>query len=56
MKSINPNSLNVVTAKVERSIKNKSIGDTVQFERVGYFHKDKKGFNRTVTLKSSFKN
>lgn len=57
---LNPESLKVVTAMVEPSIKNLSAGDRVQFERLGYFCVDKDStpgamiFNRTVTLKDSW--
>ena len=57
---LNPDSINVVNAVMERSLENISIGDVVQFERVGYFACDqdstaeRKVFNRTVTLKDSW--
>ena len=57
---LNPDSIKVVNAVMERSLENISIGDVVQFERVGYFACDqdstaeRKVFNRTVTLKDSW--
>ena len=60
-KNLNPDSLKIVRAFVEPSLLDVSAGTRVQFERVGYFCADpdsKPGepvFNRTVTLKDSFK-
>lgn len=57
---LNPNSLTVVTAKIEKCFENVSAGDKFQFERKGYFCVDKDSklgnliFNRTVTLKESW--
>ncbi len=60
---INPNSLEVIQdAKIEPSLRNARPLDKFQFERLGYFCVDKKYsnneklvFNRTVTLKDSWK-
>lgn len=60
---INPNSLLVLpNALIEPSLKNSKPGDRFQFERHGYFCVDTKYttpeklvFNRTVTLKDSWK-
>jgi len=55
--NINPDSLKVVEALCETSIKNAKNLDSFQFERTGYFCCDKDSttnkliFNRTVTLK-----
>jgi glutaminyl-tRNA synthetase len=55
---LNPESLTVVTAYAEASLKD--VKDCVQFERLGYFYpdydsvSDKLLFNRTVTLKDSW--
>lgn len=60
MDYLNPDSLKVETALVEPSLAEAPVGVPYQFERVGYFCKDKDStpgkpiFNRTVTLKSSF--
>ena len=60
MDYINPDSLVVKTAYAEPSLADASIGDKFQFERIGYFCKDKDStaeravFNRTVTLKDSW--
>lgn len=60
--SLNPDSLNTVTAFVEPEIKNAQPMDRFQFMRNGYFIADSKHctkdnlvFNRIVSLKSSFK-
>ncbi|MEJ5350225.1 MAG: glutamine--tRNA ligase/YqeY domain fusion protein [Melioribacteraceae bacterium] len=60
---INPNSLTIIPdALIEPSLKNAKPGDKFQFERNGYFCVDTKYstseklvFNRTVTLKESWK-
>jgi len=60
---INPNSLTIIPdALIEPSLKNSKPGDKFQFERNGYFCVDTKYttseklvFNRTVTLKESWK-
>ncbi len=57
---INPDSLKVVTAKVEPSLKDAKILDVFQFQRIGYFNidqdstADKLVFNRTVGLRDSW--
>ncbi|MBI1338273.1 MAG: glutamine--tRNA ligase/YqeY domain fusion protein [Phycisphaera sp.] len=60
---LNPDSLKVVThAKTEPSAANTSVGEVLQFERLGYFALDpdsdtaakKPVFNRTVTLKDTW--
>jgi glutaminyl-tRNA synthetase len=54
--NLNPNSLEVLTAMVEPSVKAAAVGTTYQFERMGYFSVDKDSgagklaFNRAVTL------
>jgi glutaminyl-tRNA synthetase len=60
-KFFNPSSLEVITAKLEPSVKDAQPGCYYQFERVGYFFTDPKDsklgspvFNRTVTLKDGF--
>lgn len=61
MEFINPNSLVTVQGFAEPSLKNAKIGEPLQFQRIGYFTKDEDSteermvFNRTVTLKDSFK-
>jgi len=58
--SLNPESLQVRTAKVEPSVQGAAPGSLFQFERVGYFCVDKDStadrpvFNRTVTLKDAW--
>ena len=58
---INPESLEIISAKLEKSLASAKIGTNYQFERNGYFCVDKDStnektvFNRTVTLKASFK-
>ncbi|KAK6157691.1 hypothetical protein DH2020_011939 [Rehmannia glutinosa] len=58
---LNPHSKEVITdAYAVPSLKNAAIGDTFQFERLGYFVVDKDSsaeklvFNRTVTLRDSY--
>jgi glutaminyl-tRNA synthetase len=59
--NINPNSMNVITAKVEPILLSQSAGARVQFERNGYYCVDAKDstpgkpvFNRVVTLKDTW--
>ena len=60
MELINPESMVKTTAYMEPSLADAPVGVPYQFERVGYFCKDKDStpehpvFNRTVELKSSF--
>jgi glutaminyl-tRNA synthetase len=55
---LNPDSLEVVSAKLEPSLAELTAGETVQFERLGYFCKDavedSAVFNRVVTLRDSW--
>jgi len=57
---INPKSLKIVQGFAEPSISDIQIGNALQFQRIGYFTKDKDStegkpvFNRTVTLKDSY--
>ncbi|MCA8922895.1 MAG: glutamine--tRNA ligase/YqeY domain fusion protein [Planctomycetes bacterium] len=61
LERLNPNSLTVVTAKVEPSLAAAEAGTRLQLERVGYFAVDpdsapgKLVLNRTVTLKDGYK-
>ncbi|KAA2224177.1 glutamine--tRNA ligase/YqeY domain fusion protein [Chryseobacterium sediminis] len=58
---INPESMAIVKGFVEPSLKDVAVGEPLQFQRIGYFTKDQDStdetmvFNRTVTLKDSFK-
>ncbi|MFA6924189.1 MAG: glutamine--tRNA ligase/YqeY domain fusion protein [Bacteroidales bacterium] len=58
--NINPNSLKIVKAFVEPSLKNAKPMEKYQFERIGYFCVDKDSksdklvFNRTATLKDTW--
>ncbi|MBX3375831.1 MAG: glutamine--tRNA ligase/YqeY domain fusion protein [Phycisphaeraceae bacterium] len=60
MDDLNPNSLEVVHAKLEPSLAGSPGGASYQFERMGYFHVDQDStpahlvFNRTVTLKDTW--
>jgi glutaminyl-tRNA synthetase len=60
MEFVNPDSLEVITAMAEPAMKNLPIGETVQFQRMGYFcvdpdtTSDKMVFNRTVTLRDTW--
>ena len=57
---INPDSLKIVTAKVEPSLQDAKVLDKFQFQRIGYFCVDKDSasdklvFNKTVGLKDSW--
>jgi glutaminyl-tRNA synthetase len=57
---LNPDSLKVVQGFMEPELDKLAVGTTVQFERQGYFSKDKDStpekavFNRTVALKDSW--
>ena len=59
---INPDSLNVLTARVEPSLAEVDPGFSCQFDRIGYFIADSADhrpgtrpvFNRTVALKDSW--
>ena len=57
---LNKDSLKVVEAFMEPALNEVKVGETVQFERQGYFCKDKDSsaekavFNRTVALKDSW--
>ncbi|MEG2317737.1 MAG: glutamine--tRNA ligase/YqeY domain fusion protein [Rikenellaceae bacterium] len=58
--NINPNSLHIVRGFIEPELVKAKLGETFQFERLGYFAIDKDStlenmvFNRTVTLKDSW--
>jgi glutaminyl-tRNA synthetase len=60
MEFINPKSLKVIEAFVEPSLKEASIGDRFQFQRLGYFNVDddaspeKLVFNKTVGLRDTW--
>ncbi len=58
---LNPNSLTIISdAILEPSVANMSAGETVQFERIGYFSVDQDSasgnlvFNRVVTLRDNW--
>ena len=58
--SLNPHSLEVITAKLEPSLKAAKPEERYQFERLAYFALDKDSqpgklvFNRTITLKDTW--
>lgn len=60
MEFLNPNSLKIVEAFVEPSLKEAKVGERFQFQRIGYFSVDKDStegklvFNKTVGLKDSW--
>ena len=61
LSDINPNSVTVITAQLEPSLKDAKAEDNFQFERHGYFVADRKDsvagkpvFNRTVTLRDAW--
>ena len=58
---INPNSLTIISGcKLEPDLQNSPKGETIQFERLGYFCKDKDSssnhliFNRTIGLRDTW--
>ena len=61
MEFINPESLKTVEGFAEPSLANADLGLNYQFQRIGYFTKDRDStpetlvFNRTVTLKDGYK-
>ena len=61
MEFVNKDSLKIIEGYAEPSLKNAKVEDHYQFQRIGYFTLDKDStdeklvFNRTVTLKDSFK-
>ncbi len=61
MDLLNPESLKTVQGFAEPSLKDAQVGAPYQFQRIGYFTKDRDSseeklvFNRTVTLKDSYK-
>ena len=61
MEFLNKDSLKVIKGFAEPSLKNAKVEEHYQFQRIGYFTLDKDStedqlvFNRTVTLKDSFK-
>ena len=60
MEFLNPESLKIIRAYVEPSLKDAKIGDRYQFQRLGYFNVDKDStpekliFNKTVGLRDSW--
>lgn len=61
LSELNPDSLQIIRAKVEPFLANAQLGEQFQFERLGYFTVDTKlstkgapVFNRTVMLKDSW--
>ncbi|MDB6094072.1 MAG: glnS [Verrucomicrobia bacterium] len=61
LKNVNPHSLEVVTAKLEPSLKGATSTQYFQFERLGYFVVDSKDadpskpiFNRTISLRDTW--
>ena len=60
MEFLNPNSLKVIEAYVEPSLKEANIGDRFQFQRLGYFNMDDDStsdslvFNKTVGLRDTW--
>ncbi|WP_292010330.1 glutamine--tRNA ligase/YqeY domain fusion protein [Chryseobacterium sp.] len=58
---INPESVKLIQGFAEPALKDAAVGEPLQFQRIGYFTKDQDStedklvFNRTVTLKDSYK-
>jgi len=55
LEDLNADSVRSITAQLEASLAQARDGDPFQFERHGYFVGDAGGFNRTVTLRDSWK-
>jgi glutaminyl-tRNA synthetase len=57
---LNPHSLETITAKIDPGLAGAKVGETFQFERLGYFRVDEEStpgvmvFNRTVSLKDGW--
>ena len=51
---LNPDSKKTVAAQLEPSLQDAKPGESFQFERHGYFIRDREGFNRSVTLRDSW--
>jgi len=56
IEDLNPDSMKSITAQLEPSLTAAKPGESLQFERHGYFVRDQAGeaFNRTVTLRDSW--
>jgi glutaminyl-tRNA synthetase len=60
MELLNPESLNIIEAYVEPSLKDSKLGERFQFQRLGYFNVDEDStpdhlvFNKTVGLRDSW--
>jgi glutaminyl-tRNA synthetase len=56
IEDLNPDSMKSITAQLEPSLAAAKPGESLQFERHGYFVRDRDGkaFNRTVTLRDSW--
>ena len=52
---LNPDSLKEITVRLEPALAEAKLGEQIQFERHGYFVHDRLGFNRTVTLRDSWR-
>jgi glutaminyl-tRNA synthetase len=57
LQDLNPDSKKTITAQLEPALRDAQPGERFQFERHGYFIKDRResAFNRTVTLRDSWK-
>jgi glutaminyl-tRNA synthetase len=56
LEDLNPESCRIVRAQLEPSLRDANAEERFQFERHGYFVRDRNGaFNRTVTLRDSWK-
>lgn len=60
LSNINPNSLRTIEARIEPALMDLEVGKTVQFERMGYFCKDRDSradmpvFDRVITLRDTW--
>jgi len=54
LRDLNPDSKRTIAAQLEPGLAAAHPGERFQFERHGYFVRDRDGFNRTVTLRDSW--
>jgi len=54
LQDLNADSKKTIQAQLEPALRDAKQGEAFQFERHGYFRKDREAFNRTVTLRDSW--
>jgi len=55
LQDLNPESKRTIQAQLEPALRDAKTGESFQFERHGYFIAERSAFNRSVTLKDSWK-